>query len=65
MTILIFILSFILGFILYNPKKQTKTATCTSGHKWYYENENTDEEYMICKVCNRRPGAALDDGSQL
>jgi hypothetical protein len=65
MTLLFILLGFIVGIYLFFPSSEAKKSSLCKMHKWAYNNEGTDEEYMSCSVCNRRPGQAIDDGSEL
>jgi hypothetical protein len=64
MIYLLLALIAILLLIQKNTKTPVKIDSCKTGHKWTYKNEGTDEEYMVCSICNRRPGT-IDDGAIL
>jgi hypothetical protein len=42
-----------------------KTIKQCNIHKWVYKDPGDGNEFMICSVCNKRPGEAIDDGSEL
>lgn len=46
------------------PESVKYTKQCNI-HKWVYKDAGDGNEYMICSVCNKRPGDGLDDGSEI
>lgn len=60
---LYFIVMFLLVYAFSPSKNVTKSNTCEKMHKWIYKNEGTEEEYMVCSVCNKTPGQ-LVSGSE-